>query len=302
MIKDVRTYKGGSTMRLFKISQLVLVAVCLTTALLSAMTGVAMAAPKLLLSEAEQTELKELLKHVKYEASGIDGKPTVRVIEANVQILSGAGSEEVLNGEGNLIIGYDAEPRVLQTGSNNLVIGENPNASYSSYGSVIGGGGNIDREPYSVVFGADDAAYGPDSDVFGYDNAAFAEASSVTGGSGNEAKGFGSSVSGGFKNIAEAQEASALGGADNLATGEYSSVSGGYGNSAEAIKSAVGGGTGNRAIGLGSWLGGGELNNAEAEWSTISGGAVNKVTSTGFAASVFGGREKKATEEFEAVL
>src|SRR5271155_2078217 len=106
--------------------------------LMLAMPGVAMAkkTPELL-TVAEQDQLKEILKHVKYEASGIDGKPTVQVTGANVQIISGApgAKESETNGEGNLIIGYDESPGA-QTGSNNLMLGEEQ--TYTSYASILG--------------------------------------------------------------------------------------------------------------------------------------------------------------------
>jgi hypothetical protein len=78
-------------MRTFKALRGVVVIVGLAMSMvLFAMPGVAMAkkTPELL-TTAEQNELKSLLKYVKYEPTGIDGKPTVVVTGANVQIESG---------------------------------------------------------------------------------------------------------------------------------------------------------------------------------------------------------------------
>src|SRR4051794_30521077 len=58
-----------------------------------------------------------------YVSSGIGGKPTVRFSAVNVQIVSGSGSTAgVVNGQGNLVLGYDEVPG-SQTGSHNLVLG-----------------------------------------------------------------------------------------------------------------------------------------------------------------------------------
>ena len=78
-----------------------------------------------LLTEAEQNELKSILSGVSYRLSGIDGKPTIQFSGVNVQIISGAGTEQAaVNGAGNLVVGYDESVAPgTQTGSNNIVIG-----------------------------------------------------------------------------------------------------------------------------------------------------------------------------------
>ena len=88
-------------LRTFKALRDVVVVVGLTMSILFAMPGVAMAkkTPELL-TTAKQKELTRLLKYVKYEPTGIDGKPTVVVTGANVQIERGAGNHETLNDEG----------------------------------------------------------------------------------------------------------------------------------------------------------------------------------------------------------
>ena len=62
------------------------------------------------------------MAHMKYEATGIDGKPTIKISGANVQIVNGEGTTATTNGENNLVIGYDEEPGD-QGGSHNLILG-----------------------------------------------------------------------------------------------------------------------------------------------------------------------------------
>jgi hypothetical protein len=201
-----------------------------------------------LLSESEQQKLKSILPYIKYVASGVDGKPTIQFSGVNVQLASGVGKEAAINGEGNLIIGYDESPG-SQIGSDNLVLGDKQ--TYLSYGAVLGGEGNT--------------ASGEDTDVFGKGNGASGEWASVGGGSGNIASGGYASVSGGEK---------------NTASGVDSSISGGHKNSAESYASSISGGDTNftegyeffSTLGKYAWVGGGYGNVSEGEWTSIFGG------------------------------
>jgi hypothetical protein len=166
-----------------------------------------------------------------YVASGVGGKPTAVFSSINVQVVSGSGlTNGAVNGEGNLVLGYD-EKGGIQTGSNNLIVGYGQ--SYSSYGSILGGSYN--------------ASTGPFTDVFGESNQAGAYAASVTGGIHNAAVGTNSLVAGGQKNKAKGVYASVGGGSGNTAEGESSEVSAGLANHASGIDSAVLGGFGNSA-------------------------------------------------------
>jgi hypothetical protein len=177
------------------------------------------------LTEPEQEELKSLLKYVKVEASGVGGKPTVKVSGANVQIVNGEGSTATTNGAGNLVVGYDESPKV-QTGSHNVMLGYEQ--TYTSYGSLLGGSGNTASGAFSMVFG--------------YSNEASKLNSSVSGGFYNKASGTGSSVTGGYSNEASFTNSSVSGGKFNKATSEGASVSGGYGNTASGESSSIFGG------------------------------------------------------------
>lgn len=245
--------------------------------------------------EKEQKKLLEILPYLKFVEKGIDSKPTVQVSGANVQILSGAGSTNLNNGEGNLIIGYDETPGE-QTGSHNLVLGMEQ--KYTSYGAIIGGLKNSSLTPFT--------------DVFGYHNIANAETSSLTGGSENETKGPFSSISGGKGNFTtsgstaagisggkedktEGSFASVSGGHRNLASGAMSSVSGGEENKATGELASVNGGTSNLASGFAS-IAAGDTNSATSLWSVVLGGGLNK--SEGSHTAILGGKEKKLTESY----
>jgi hypothetical protein len=167
---------------------------------------------------AEQTKLLSILPYEKFEASGIDGKPTVQFSGANVQIISGASGpnkllkEEVANGAGNLVIGYDAGAGT-QTGSNNLVLGTY-GQTYTSAGTFLGGFSNSTTDTFAAVLG-------------GTNNSASGYLGTVTGGAANAASGESSTVSGGSDNVAGGYFSSVSGGSENKATGSFSSILGG---------------------------------------------------------------------------
>lgn len=179
---------------------------------------------------AELATLKNILPYISYQVKGVGGKPTIQVKSVNVQIVSGSGSTSgTINGEGNLVVGYDEGIR-SQTGSNNLILGFNQ--SFTSYGGLLTGSGNTLSGPdASITGGSANTASGRSSSISGgRENTASGEVSSVSGGVLNTAKSTGASVSGGSENIAENNNASISGGADNRAEAGGSSISGGFGN------------------------------------------------------------------------
>jgi hypothetical protein len=220
------------------------------------------------LSEEELSTLKGILRCIKSVAKGIDGKPTVQFSGCNVQIVNGEGKTASVNGEGNLVLGYDehlilCEPSFSrspckpgekelevpyeQTGSHDLLLGTAN--SFTSYGGVVGGEHNL--------------------------------------------------VSGPF--------ASALGGEANTASGEYSATLGGVENTASGVWSVVSGGRLNGAIGPQSSVSGGEGNRAFADVSWIGGGFENKITNNGkpgeegLFAAIFGGKELSTSINYNAI-
>lgn len=240
--------------------------------------------PSRLLPQAEAEKLEKLLPYIKYEEKGVDEKPTIKFEGVNVQVVSGAGTEAAaVNGEGNVMIGYDENPGT-QTGSNNLILGGEQ--AYTSYGGILAGLNNTISGPFaSVTGGGSNTASGAYSSVSGGEiNTASAAYSSVSGGEENTASSTNSSVSGGFENKASYVNTSVSGGAANTADQYDSSVSGGHGNTASGEFSSVSGGQSNNAKGAYAWVGGGYKNLAEGEWS-----------------AVFGGKEEKATKAYEAI-
>jgi hypothetical protein len=146
---------------------------------------------------AELETLDRILPHLDYVAAGVGGQPTVRFSGVNVQVVNGEGKTEAVNGEGNLVIGYDENAGRTQTGSHNLILGEQQ--SFSSFGGLLAGYGN-------TVSGRE---------------------SSVTGGALNTASGFYTSIAGGMQNTAKVEAASVQGGSKNLAESRFASIFGG---------------------------------------------------------------------------
>lgn len=169
--------------------------------------------------------LQSKLAQVTYDPTGLNGTPTLRISGANLQIVNGSGhTGRATNGLGNVVIGYDEHPSGYdQTGSHNLVLGENQ--QFGSYGGIAGGYHNTLTAPFSAAFGAFNTANGTYSSVTGgVSNTASGTGSSVSGGDANTASGSGSSVSGGYSNTADGYLSSILGGAEHT-------VSAGYGTS-----------------------------------------------------------------------
>jgi hypothetical protein len=179
--------------------------------------------------KAEQEKLISILPDIKYEASGIDSKPTIQFSGVNLQVVNGSGSETTLNGAGNLVLGYDSSPGT-QSGSHDLVLGT-VGQSYTSYGGIVGGRENTLSGPYaSILGGAYSTASGSTSVIAGgFDNRAAA----------NEA-----TVSGGCSNLAGPGTPSISSGCSATSTGAYASVTGGTGNQAAAENSTILGGKG----------------------------------------------------------
>lgn len=231
---------------------------------------------------SELPTLVKILPHLKYEASGIDSQPTIRISGVNVQIVNGEGKTNTTNGRGNLVIGYNETPGT-QTGSHNLILGGEQ--TFTSYGGILAGFKNTISGPYASVSG-------------GYVNTASGEWASVTGGYGNTASGERSSVTGGSESIASKGNASVSGGAKNTASGSSASVTGGINNTANSIGASVSGGSENKAEDFYASITGGRENKVTTnEWASVSGGRKN--TASGRYSSIFGGKELTASVEYE---
>jgi hypothetical protein len=194
----------------------------------------------------EITLLKNLLPHIKYVTNGVGGKPTIQFSAVNVQVVSGEGkTNAVVNGEGNLVIGYDENTGGhQQTGSHNLVLGIEQ--TFTSFGGIVAGLDNTTKGQFaSVTGGKENNASGKFATVSGgRGNRATEDEKWIGGGEGNEANEAGSSVSGGLENSADGLGSSVSGGLENIALGTASWVGGGRGNDAEGLASSIFGGKG----------------------------------------------------------
>lgn len=245
-----------------------------------------------------------------FVSSGVGGKPTVEFSAVNVQIINGSGSEATVNGDGNLVLGYD-ERAGTQSGSHNLLLGSSN--SYSSYGGLVGGTGNSLTNSFSSILGgSQNVASATTSTILGgYANRATSSYSTVGGGCSNLA-GLGTpsvnaectntaahpygfaSVSGGAANQAAGTAASASGGDFNLASDPYASVDGGCRNLAG--KTTAPGGT--CALGAEAILGGTE-NAASALEGTVSGGSNNRANAN--ESSILGGKGNSTSTTCQAI-
>ncbi len=201
------------------------------------------------------TALEAKLSKVSYHADGLNGRPTLKISGANLQIVNGTRDTTRVNGLGNLIVGHDIDAG-RSTGSHNIIVGDQQ--TFTSYGGIMAGSRNELSAPRSVVFG--------------FGNTAGGDLSSVTAGDFNTAAGIGSSITGGAYGTATGVASSITGGYRNAVGGEWGTVSGGIGNAVAGKYAAVGGGQANRARGEKSWVGGGEKNHAIGDWSAILGG------------------------------
>jgi hypothetical protein len=209
------------------------------------------------LSASELETLKNVLPFVKYVAAGVGGKPTIEFTHVNVEVNNGLGMTASANGLGNLIVGYDETEGAEQTGSHNLVLGEDQ--TFTSFGGLIAGAGNKISGPFASVAG-------------GFGNTAQGEGASISGGNQNFAGGsYGAWVGGGYQNGSEGSSTSVAGGTHNKAKGDNASILGGYGNAAPGEDSAVGGGSANKASGFSSSVSGGFLNEAFGNYSWVGG-------------------------------
>jgi FtsZ-binding cell division protein ZapB len=216
---------------------------------------------------------------------GVAG-PNIIFSGANIHIISGLGSTNDNgnpSGLGNLIIGYDEDPALVnfplatgdRGGSHNLVIGRWNRFTQSAFGGLVAGELNTIRSEATSVSG-------------GLSNIASGFDASVSGGQSNIANGGQSSISGGQSNIASGGQSSVSAGLSNTASGGQSSVSGGQSNTASGGQSSVSAGLGNTAGGGQSSVSGGQTNTASGGQSGVSGGVAN--TAGGIATVVIGGQ------------
>ena len=184
-----------------------------------------------------------------FNVLSIDGTEVI-FSGVNVLINNGSDQQDVLNGLGNLVIGYNAagDDPVERGGSHNLVVGEQNN--YSSHSGIVSGFGNTISGPHAnAIGGGFNMASGLFASVFGGGlNIASGEAAVVVGGQGNQSSDVASSVFGGESNVADGRTASVLGGLENTASGLNAVIAGGNDNEALGVRSTVVGANGATAL------------------------------------------------------
>jgi len=225
----------------------------------------------------------------------VGGVRTVRFTGVNLQVVNGTGNTELVNGAGNLIVGYDVNGNSLtteadclaaggsvatrqKTGSHNLVMGSQN--SYSSAGGIVAGRGNFVTALYaSNLGGTGNIASGRFSvNIAGQGNHPAEAGAATLSGANNTASGSNSSVSGGSSNVASFVGATVSGGFRNSASGPQSNVTGGTLNDSSGAFSHVSGGSRNNSSGTVSTIAGGSANDSRAPTSSISGGSQNVTT------------------------
>jgi hypothetical protein len=183
---------------------------------------------------------EETLQHVKYEASGIDGKPTLVVSGVNVQIDSGLAEESETNGEGNLVIGLQSPDPEAQRGSNNLVVSGGD--AWTGYGGIVSGEENFISGAGGVVIGGAENSAEESAVVIGGKDDVASDGGAVVGGNTDTATGAFSAVVAGRLNTASGQEAGVFGGNEGKASGLFAALMGGSQTEATATGSSVAGG------------------------------------------------------------
>ncbi|MCH7945347.1 MAG: hypothetical protein IIC73_04940 [Armatimonadetes bacterium] len=139
---------------------------------------------------------------------------TTRFSGTNVQVVNGRGGTHLINGLGNLIVGYNETNAGFgeeRGGSHNIVVGILHD--YLSYGGLVAGLANRIASQHA----------------------------SVTGGGFNVASGAFSTVTAGERNIASGFRSAVTGGIRNTASHLYSTVSGGANQSTTSSSQWIGG-------------------------------------------------------------
>jgi uncharacterized coiled-coil protein SlyX len=171
-------------------------------------------------------QLKEYVRLVPETMEGVRG-PNLIFEGVNVHIRNNRHSTTVVDGLGNLIIGYNEigdeaglfYPPPVRNGSHNLIVGAGH--SYSSAGGFVAGYRNTIGSSFSTVAGGFlNVANGEHSSVSGgLLNVASGEFSAVCGGMQNDTASFASSVTGGSYNESELMVSSTNETSDNTMDG-----------------------------------------------------------------------------------
>lgn len=173
--------------------------------------------------------LKGYVKLVRGTMEGVRG-PNLILEGVNVHIRNKRASTTMVDGLGNLIIGYNETgdeaglfyPPPVRSGSHNLIVGSGH--SYGSAGGFVAGYRNTIGNAFSAVTGGFlNVARGDYSSVSGgLLNTADGEFSTISGGMQNDATSFASAISGGSYNASELTASSTSETPDNDSAGNSS--------------------------------------------------------------------------------
>jgi hypothetical protein len=222
------------------------------------------------LSAVEANTALQMDGYVIVDNNTINGAPGPHVIfqGVNVHIQNGEGSTRSSGGGlGNLIVGYNEEPRTLEPGerggSHNLILGRTH--KYLAAGGIANGWGAELRANAAVALAADenviDRSYSASIGgwgnhiinrgvtIGGRDNTIYGNRSVIVGGQNNTTGeidttlGLYATIVGGLEHIATGDYSNISGGYDNHAVGDYSAISGGVSSSTHGAYSAFSGGS-----------------------------------------------------------
>jgi hypothetical protein len=161
--------------------------------------------------------------------------PNITFTGANIHIVNGMQATGIVNGLGNLIIGYDEAPVLNiifpgdtfdptpnygrypgeRSGSHNLIIGPQNRFTATAYGSIVGGSNNTSEAGGASVLGGSDSVAGGAGCI-------------VLSGAANWAGGGGNVICSGLFNTTGGNAGAVLGGENNSTVGNWVTVLGGY--------------------------------------------------------------------------
>jgi hypothetical protein len=163
--------------------------------------------------------------------------------DTNVFIQNGASATGVLNGKGNLVIGYNLTTGALdRSGSHNLIIGDGH--TYTGHSGVAAGIDHQIKANFNAAIGGIGSRIEGEyaSALGGQYNHVSGQYAIAVGGKSNTANGANSATIGGQDNITGGLFSTAAGGQSNTVTGDYSTVAGGSMNTIEGDSATVAGG------------------------------------------------------------
>jgi hypothetical protein len=162
--------------------------------------------------------------------NGVAG-PNIVITGANVRIVNGSGQTSVVNGTGNLIIGYNELPPNIvlpngaRAGSHNFVIGRYNQFAVSGFGNLVAGELNSASGTGGFVTGYLNTIYGPNCSVLGGEgNVSGADYAVVVGGENNSVGGTANVILGGLSNSEAGEFSVLLGGTNNPPASLYGAV------------------------------------------------------------------------------